>query len=55
MYLHSIKTEYGHLRTLTENKELGCPAQTKCLAERIRFTAENGQATCSSESVGSTF
>lgn len=47
MYLHSVKTELRAPQDTEESKELCCPTQTKCLAERIRFIVENRQAICS--------
>lgn len=40
--LHSSKTEYGHLQTVTESRELHCPAQTKCRAESAAFIVGSG-------------
>lgn len=40
--LHSSNTEYRHLQTITESKELWCPTQTKCLAVRAVFVVGNG-------------
>lgn len=54
MDLHSVKTEYGHLRTLSN--ELCCPIQTKCLAEIRPWVYSRKQAGyLFSKSVVSTF